>query len=75
MDEVAQMMASVNKISNAVTHYASHRLRVNVKFSAIEKNMQSTKTDPYIVYKVPYHKQKVLETSYSKGNINLVKDS
>ena len=35
-DEVTSIMAAVPKISNAVTHYASHRLCANVKFSAIE---------------------------------------
>ena len=34
-DEVASMMAAVPKLSNAVTHYASHHLRANVQFSAI----------------------------------------
>ena len=35
--EVATMMDAVLKISYSVLHYASHRLRTNVQFSAIEK--------------------------------------
>ena len=55
--EVASMMAAVPNLSNVVTHYYSHRLHANMKFSAIEKNMQSMKTDPSIIYMVPYHKK------------------
>ena len=51
-------MAEEPKLSYAVSHYASHRLRVNVQFSATEKNMQSMKTDPSITYMVPDQKQK-----------------
>ena len=36
-DEVATMMASVPKLSYAVSHYAPHCLFANVQFSAIEK--------------------------------------
>ena len=35
-DEVATMMAAVPKLSYAVSHYASYRLRANVQFSATE---------------------------------------
>ena len=52
------MMAEVPKLSYTVSHYASHLLCENVKFSAIEKNMQSMKTDLSIIYIVPDHKQK-----------------
>ena len=51
-DEVATMMAAAPKLSYAVSHYASHRLRSDVQFSAIEKIMQSMKTDPSIIYMV-----------------------
>ena len=61
------MMASVSNISYSVSHYASHCLRANVQFYAIEKNTQSTKTDPYIIYMVPDHKQKVLQMIYRGG--------
>ena len=57
--EVVSMIYAVPKISNAFTHYASHTLCANVQFSDIETNMHSMKTDPPIVYMVPYHKQKV----------------
>ena len=33
--EVLSMMAAMPKLSNAVTHYASHCLRANVQFSDI----------------------------------------
>ena len=39
-DKVATMMAEVTNLSYAVSHYASHRLRENVQFSAIEKIKQ-----------------------------------
>ena len=56
------------KLSYAVTHYASHRLHANLHFSAVEKIMQSMKTDPYIIYMVPDHKQKIAdEISRGKG--------
>ena len=57
-DEVATMMAAVPKLSYTFLHYASHRLRTNIQFSAIEKNIQSIKTDPSIIYMVPEYKQK-----------------
>ena len=66
-DEIVSTMAAVTKVSNVVTHYASHFLRDNVQFSAIEKNMQSTKTDPSIVYMVPDHNKKVLQMRYHEG--------
>ena len=58
-DEVVTMMSVVPKLSYAISHYASHFLHVNVDISAIDKNMQSMKTDPSIMYMVPDHKQKV----------------
>ena len=51
-DEVSKMISAVPKLSYAVSHYASHRLRSDVQFSAIEKIMQSMKTDPSIIYMV-----------------------
>ena len=42
------MMDAVPKLSKSVANYDSHCIRANAKFSAIEKNMQSIKTDPYI---------------------------
>ena len=36
-DDVENMMAMVQKLSYVVTHYASHSLRANVQFCAIEK--------------------------------------
>ena len=45
-DEVVTMVAVVPKLSYVVSHYASHRLRENVQFSDIKKNIQSIKTDP-----------------------------
>ena len=51
-------MAVVPKLPDAVTHYTPHRLCANVQFSSIEKNMQSMKADPSIIYMVPYHKKK-----------------
>ena len=52
-DEVATTMAAVPKLSYAFSYYASHCLRANVHFSAIEKIMQSMKTDLSIIYMVP----------------------
>ena len=69
-DYFASMMASVSKISNYVIHYASHHLGANVKFSAIEKNIQSMKIDPSIVYMVPYHNQKVLHMMYHELQVD-----
>ena len=54
------MMAMVLKLSDVVTHYASHCLHANVQFYSIEKNMHSMRTDSSIIYMVPDHKQKVL---------------
>ena len=34
--EITNMMEEATKLSDAVTHYASHCIRVNVRFSAIE---------------------------------------
>ena len=62
-DEVVSMIDSVHKLSNFVTHYASHRLRANVQFSTIE-NIKSMKTYLSIVYMVPEHKKKVLQMNY-----------
>ena len=66
-DEVATMMAAMPNLLYAVSHYASHCQRTKVQFSAIEKNMQSTKTDPSIIYMDPDHKQKVLQMIYWEG--------
>ena len=51
--DVATMMAAVLKLSDEVTHYASHILRENVQFSAIEKIMKSMKTDQSFIYMIP----------------------
>ena len=59
-DEVDSRMAVAIRLSNDVTHYASHCQCANVQFSTIEKFMQSMKIDPFIFYMVPYHNQKVL---------------
>ena len=58
------MMAAVPKLSYEISHYASHHLCANVKFSAIEKSMHSMKTDPSIIYMIPDHKQNVLWMKY-----------
>ena len=50
-------MAMVQKLSYAVSQYDSHRICANVQFSAIEKIMQSMKTDTSIIYMVPDHKK------------------
>ena len=52
-DEVATMMAVAIKLSDAVTHYASHHLCANVQSSAIDKNMQSMKIYLSIIYMGP----------------------
>ena len=62
--DVATMMDVVPKVSDVITYYASHHLCANVKFSAIEKITQSTKTHPSIIFMVPDHKQNVLRTRY-----------
>ena len=69
-DEVATTMATVPKLSYAVSHYASHSLRAIVQYFAIEKIMQSMKTDPSIIYMVPDHKQKVLQMLYQEGPVD-----
>ena len=51
------MMDAVPKLSYAVSYYDSHRLRANVQFPAIEKNIQSMKIDPSIIYMVPDNKK------------------
>ena len=43
-DEVETMTAVVPNISKVVTHYTSHRLCANVKFSSIDAIMQSMMT-------------------------------
>ena len=63
-------MDAVPKPSYAVSHYASHCLRASMKFYAIEKNMQSMKTDPSIIYMVPYHKKRVLQIIYMEGQVD-----
>ena len=68
-DDVATIMDAVTKLSYAVSHYASHRLRSNVHFYAIEKYMQSMKTDPYIIHMVPDIKQKVFQMRYQEGQV------
>ena len=64
------MMSAVPKLSYVVSHYASHCLHANVQFSAIEKIMQSSKTDPSIIYMVPHHQQKVLQMRYQEGQVD-----
>ena len=66
---VATMMAVVPNISYVFSHYDSHRLHANVHFSAIEKYMQSMKTDPYIIHMVPDIKQKVFQMRYQEGQV------
>ena len=68
--EVETMITAVPKLSDAVTNYASHFLRENLQFSAIEKNMQTMKTDQSIVYMIPYHKQNVLHMRYWEGQVD-----
>ena len=63
-DEVVSMVVAVPKQSNAITHYALYLLRANVQFSAIETLIKSMKTDPSVVYMVPYHEKKVSQMSY-----------
>ena len=58
------------KLSDVVTHYASHRLSTNVQFNAIEKNMQSIKTYPSIIYMIPYLKQRVLQMRYCEVQVD-----
>ena len=50
------MIEAVPKLSDAVIHHASHRLRTNVQFFAIEKIVQSMKTYQFIIYMIPDHK-------------------
>ena len=69
-DEVVYIMYAVTKISNTITHYASHRICSNVQFSDIDKIMQSMKTYPSIVYMVPDHKQKVFQMRYHNGKVD-----
>ena len=57
-DKVATMMAALTKLSYAVSHYASHHLRANMKFSGIEIIIQSMKTDSSIIYMVTDHQEK-----------------
>ena len=64
------MMTMVLKISDVVTHYALHCLHANVQFYSIEKNMQSMKTDTFIIYMVPYHKQNVFQMRYQEGKVD-----
>ena len=52
------------KISDAVTHYSSHRIRANVQLSAKETIVQSIKTDQFIIYIIPDHKQNILQMRY-----------
>ena len=69
-DEVATMMAAVPNLLDTITNYASHRLRSNVQFSAIEKNLQSMKIDPSIIYMVPDHKKNVFQMRYWDGKVD-----
>ena len=56
-DEVANMMAAVPKLSYAVSHYSSRRLRVNVQFLAIEKLYNQLKqTHPSFIWFQPSNK-------------------
>ena len=68
--EVATVMDAVPKLSYVVSHYGSHCLHANVQFSAIEKIMQSSKTDPSIIYMVPHHQQKVLQMRYQEVQVD-----
>ena len=61
MVSTSSLVSEVPKLSYAVSHYASHYLRANMQFSAIEIIMQSMKIDPYIIYMVPDHKQKIAD--------------
>ena len=36
-------MTAIPTLSDAATHYASHRIHANMQFYAIEKNIQSMK--------------------------------
>ena len=67
--EVASMMEEVPKLSTYITHYDSHCLRANVQFPTIEKNMQSMKTDPYVVYMCTYQNKEVIHMRYSEGQV------
>ena len=64
------MMAEVPKISDAVTHYSSHRLHANVHFSAIETIIQSIKTYQSIIYIITEHKQNILQMRYCKIQVH-----
>ena len=64
------MMYAVPKLSNYFIHYASHRLRANFHFSAIETIMQLIKTDLSIAYMVPDHKHRVLQIIYCEGQVD-----
>ena len=66
-DEVETMISEVPKLSYAVSHYASHCLRANMQFSAIEKNIQSMKKYLSIIYMVPDHNFVVYEISGGTG--------
>ena len=61
-------MDAVPKVSYTISHYDSHCLCVNVQFSAIEKIMQSMKTDPSIIHMVPDHKQTKIADEISGGS-------
>ena len=68
-DYIDTMADIVPKLSNDVIHYTSHRLRANSQFYAIDEIIQSMKTEPYIVYMVIDHNQKVTKIRFRKGQV------
>ena len=58
------IMDVVPKLSKVVPHYASHCLCANVQFSKIATIMQSMKKEPFIIYVIPDHNQKLLQMMF-----------
>lgn len=67
--EVDSMLAFIPQACKAVKDYASHRLRAEVQFRAIEEVQLEMKGDPSILYIVIDHRQKVEQMRFREGQV------
>lgn len=54
-DEIKSMYRAIPILTYAIRHYMAHRLRAKVQFVAIDKEKESLKNDPTILYQVEYY--------------------
>ena len=67
--ELESMVRAIPKLTRAIAHYMSHRLRAKVQFEEIDQVKSALKKDPSTALIVMDHKQKILQMKYREGQV------